>query len=317
MQTRRQRSVVASLVLAAVMVLAAGMAMAVSLAPPHAATAASTGEKEAPQLSSATEAALTAAVHGAVKPTGKVDATLQYSYNWAGYVDDPSSSGQIYEVRAEWSVPTIVKCAEASGTAVEVMWIGIDGWTNGNVSQAGTMSYCSAPGATPAYYDWWEFYPYNDIQVVADSSANAFVSAYILYNPYECVDQKCGVYTLELYDVDNGVNFVVTGGAWVCSSGVCEGGPDANAECISEAPSGFGHPLYTPLAHYKSAKFLGCAATIGSHFSGIGNPGSGVTVDQVDQCNYTACTRDLQVTSGLSTSYYTKDTFSMTWKSYT
>jgi hypothetical protein len=258
---------------------------------------------------------------GAHIPPGESGTTLEYSWNWAGYVDNASSSGETYEVTANWNVPKVVSCGEASGTAVEVQWVGIDGWSNGNVSQVGTMSYCSGPGATPAYYDWWEFYPYNDIQTVASSSAGAYISAYVLYNPGEEVDGHAGVYTLELYDVDNGVNFVVSGGAWVCSGSgshrVCEGGPDTNAECISEAPSGFGHSTgYDSLAHYKTTTFDGCATTIGSHFAGVGNQGSYGKVYQVDQCNYTACTRVLQSTGGLSTHIYTDSKFTVTWKSY-
>jgi hypothetical protein len=117
------------------------------------------------------------------------------------------------------------------------------------------------------------------------------------------------------------VNFVVTGGAWVCGtdpegSYACEGGPDANAECISEAPSGFGHSGYDPLAHYKTTTFYGCATTIGSHFGGIGNQASEGTVLKIDQCNYTSCTRLLQTTGGLSTYVYTDSKFTITWKNY-
>ena len=331
MQAQRRRSVMAPLLLAAVVMFAWGMASVVLSVGPHAASAAPTGEKEQATLPSAAQASLTALLQpgagmphgkdpGANIPPGKAGPTLEYSYNWAGYVDVAKSVGETYEVTANWYVPKIVSCGESSGTAVEVQWIGIDGWNNGNVSQVGTMSYCSGPGATPAYYDWWEFYPYNDIQTVAHSSAGAYVSAYVLYNPGEEVNGHAGVYTLELYDVDNSVNFVETGGAWVCetSSGhhVCEGGPDAGAECISEAPSGFGHPGYDPLAQYKTTTFYGCATTIGSHFAGIGNQASVGTVYQVDQCNYTACTRILQATGGLSTYFYTDSKFTMTWKAY-
>ena len=63
-----------------------------------------------------------------------------------------------------------------------------------------------------------EFYPYESIQYIAASSAGAFISAYVLYNPGECVNGQCGVYTLELYDVDNGVNNVIFPGALGCAT---------------------------------------------------------------------------------------------------
>ncbi|MGA8542260.1 MAG: hypothetical protein WB947_01760 [Thermoplasmata archaeon] len=309
MQTQRRRSVMAPLVLAVVVVFAWGIGAAVLSASPHAAT---TAKIEAKAAELPNTAALTALIHpsgGLVTTQGKGTIHSATSGNWAGYVDVANTAGTVTEVFSEWSVPTAI-CGSAtpSGGAYEVQWIGIDGWTSGSVEQAGSLNYCSGPGATPAYYTWWEFYPYNDIQIVASSSAGAFISAYVLYNPAEEVNGVPGVYTLELFDVDHGVSFYAIGGGWDLGYTPA----DADAECISEAPSGFGYSGVTPLAHYTGLKFLACDTTIGSLTTGIGHQGSEATMYEVNQYNPGLD----QKTGGLSNYYGTSSTFSITWKGF-
>ena len=307
MQTLRGRSVMASLVLTAVMVLGVLTTAVVAIPSTHAAAA--THALKTTETAQPNAVAMTKALH---PPTvGKVQATVHSSTssNWAGYANTEATGGNIYEVTAEWDIPTVT-CSETSGTAWQAEWIGIDGFGNGNVSQTGSLAYCSGTAPHPRTGRGTEFYPYESIQYIAASSAGAFISAYVLYNPGECVNGQCGVYTLELYDVDNGVNNVISGGAWVCNAGVCEGGPDATAECISEAPAS-GSSILT-LAKYSTTTFYGCADTIGSHFGGIGSHGSPVSTYKINQKQ----THLDQSTGALSNYVYTKDKFTITWKGY-
>jgi hypothetical protein len=307
MQTEPKRSVMASLVLAAVMVLGAVLASAVALPATHVASTSKTATNE--QAKPPNVAALTRALHVQMGSRVRAGVISTTSSNWAGYADVPSTSGAIYEAAGEWFSPTVT-CGEPKGTAWQASWVGIDGFGNGNVTQAGTLAYCSAPGATPTYWDWYEFYPYESVQLISSSTAGAVVSVYILYNPSVCINGICGVYTIELNDYSNAIYFVTSGGGSVCNSGGCEGGPDATAECISEAPSVGGS--IAKLADYGSTTFYLCADTIGTHYSGIGNQSSVGSIYKINQHQ----THLDQSTGGLSNYYITKSEFTVTWKAY-
>jgi hypothetical protein len=238
------------------------------------------------------------------------------SGNWAGYVNTvpTTARGSIYEVTSEWYTPTVTCGSAPSGGSYQVSWVGIDGYGTGTVEQVGTLSYCSTTGATPGYYSWWEFAPYNSVQLYASISGGDFVQAYVLYNPAACVSGVCGIYTLSFADLSAGTSFSVTGDPATCnSSGFCEGGVDGSAECISEAPSGFGYSGITPVADYKSTTFYACADTIGSSFAGIGAHYSPNTMYKVTQVGASSLVD--QKPGGL-TKYYYGDTFSVTWSHY-
>jgi hypothetical protein len=240
------------------------------------------------------------------------------SSNWAGYADlATSGGGNITEVTGDWTIP-IANCSNAPKKgSFEVQWVGIDGWTNDVVEQAGTLDYCHGPGATPQYYTWWEFYPYNDITFVNRTTGGDHVSATILYNPNVCLKGSCGVYTLIFSNFDRPAeDFQVTGNPTTCNSYGCEWGPDTSAECISEAPSGFGYPGYTPLLDYGTTGFTYCSATISGHFAGIGSQGGyakTLHINEVDSHGKT-----LQNTGPLSRlpppKTGGKSVFSITWE---
>jgi peptidase A4-like protein len=302
----------APLVMAAVVVFGFGMASAVLTAGPHAASTEKNATKAQPNLPNA--AVLTALLHppgglvshaqgGPSHLTGSI--TTATSSNWAGYVDVANAAGTITEISAEWAVPTVT-CSEASGVAYAVQWIGIDGYGTASVEQVGSLEFCSGPGATPAYDTWWEFFPANSIQLYAATSPGAFISADIVYNPAEEVNGISGVYTMNLFDVDNSVAFSVIGGGWDLGYTPADG----TAECISEAPSS-GVTIFK-LAHYGQVTFGACDTTIGTHATGIGNQGSTSTIYRVNQVQ----THTDQTTGGLSSYFGVKSTFTITWKNY-
>ncbi len=240
------------------------------------------------------------------------------SGNWAGYSNVVSSAhqGTIYRVSSEWYTPSVSCTSAPSGGAYEVAWVGIDGDGTSTVEQDGTLSYCSTTGATPAYYDWWEFAPYNGIQAVNSISAGDFVQASVDYNPAACVNGYCGVYTETLSDLSAGTSFSVTGNPSLCNTaGYCEGGVDGSAECISEAPTGFGYAGVTPVADYGSMTFYACADTIGSTFAGIGSHGASfVTTYKITQIG--GVTGKVDQSPGGLTKYYYGSNFAVTWSHY-
>jgi len=304
METRRRRGLAAPLILAVVAVFGLSMASAILVTAPHAAST----ENARTNAPAGLAAGFTAFLH----PNPGVYAskiTKENSENWAGYGDVAKTSGTITDVFAEWFVPTVT-CNEHSGVTYQAQWVGIDGLVNGNVSQVGSLAYCSGPGATPAYYTWYEFYPYESVVLVADSSANAFITAYVDYNPTVAVDGSTGIYTLELDDLSNAVNFVVTGGGWVCGATGCEGGPDQSAECISEAVTL--DNSFANLSDYKSTTFYACHDTIGTHTTGIGDQGSGTAIYRLNQLG--ASEKTDQKTGSLSSSEFADDTFTITWE---
>jgi hypothetical protein len=245
-------------------------------------------------------------------PLGYGSAVKRTSIAWAGYADVPPSAGEIQEVTAEWTVP-VVTCSPSFNTG-QVSWVGIDGWGNGNVEQAGTASDCFS--GTPTYFSWWEFFPYNGITLQASVNGGDLVAANVLYNPSICYGSACGVYTLVFQDFANGVSWVITGNPSVCDSSGCENGPDATVECISEAPQvSSTAPTQVPLSKYGTTGFSACAAEINGHFRGIGSFGTLATLYKIrEKGDVTGNT--IQAVSLLTSYYYGKSSFTLTWKGY-
>jgi len=237
--------------------------------------------------------------------------TDSYSNNWGGYGLTAKTNGTITEAFGEWFVPTI-KCTKDT-PSLEDAWVGIDGLTDGTVEQLGTYAYCTSNGATPSYYDWFEFYPYESIQSVYPVGAGDLINAYVLYNPY-AGSGGLGTYTLVLNDLsDFTSNFAVTGAPDICNTGgACETGVDNSAECISESLADQGY--YLPDFH--SVKFYSCDATVNGHWAGIGGIPTSDGVAHVYAITTLGYISGLtqQTVSKLSTYDYKDDSFTITWK---
>jgi Peptidase A4 family len=80
--------------------------------------------------------------------------TGAFYYNWSGYAAT-GARGSFTRVSGSWTVSRLRSCSGEHQTASE--WIGFDGFTNGTVEQAGTISLCFEGRAV--YYDWYEMYP--------------------------------------------------------------------------------------------------------------------------------------------------------------
>ncbi|HEV2674531.1 MAG TPA: G1 family glutamic endopeptidase [Aliidongia sp.] len=113
-------------------------------------------------------------MHGPANKSASVKNTSS-SYNWSGYVltNQASSYGSssYYFLVSDYIVPI---AEQAFGTCnngwdYSSTWAGIDGWSNGDVLQAGTESdaYCYGNSSSKAtYYSaWYEWYPYGEVRI--------------------------------------------------------------------------------------------------------------------------------------------------------
>ena len=81
------------------------------------------------------------------------------SYNWAGYVD-VGPKGTFTHAAGSWVVPQVTCGAEDQ---IMSNWIGLDGFNNTTVEQAGTTSWCYQGVAT--YFTWYEMFPAGAVEV--------------------------------------------------------------------------------------------------------------------------------------------------------
>ena len=102
------------------------------------------------------------------------------SNNWSGYFT--GGAQPFTAVQGEWVQPSIVCTKPLAWT---VFWVGLDGWTDGTVEQAGTSAFCPEnTSEPPRYFTWWEMFPTNSIQVapLAVAPGDA-VRASVTYTP--------------------------------------------------------------------------------------------------------------------------------------
>lgn len=154
---------------------------------------------------------------GASRGTGAVSTAS--SYNWSGYVDSSPTTGDFTQVNGGWKVPKVTCTPEDQ---LVINWVGMDGWSDGNVEQAGTMEWCFK--GTASYYTWWEMYPTNSVQTVGTTVApgDAITAS---------VTRSAQNYTLSVTDATHTANSFSTTQA--CASG-CN---DTSVEWIAERPS--------------------------------------------------------------------------------
>jgi hypothetical protein len=76
---------------------------------------------------------------------------------WGGIVVEPSSE-TINNVFAQWTVPGIFPASDPSGPITAGFWVGIDGFTNGQVLQAGVAVTVSSSPLNVQWWAWTEWY---------------------------------------------------------------------------------------------------------------------------------------------------------------
>jgi Peptidase A4 family len=185
------------------------------------------------------------------KPTASADGTISSSsYNWSGVASTTAATAwnatnSFYYVVSEFNVPVAQEAfGYCDGTYdIEVSWNGIDGYSNGDVLQGGSLSQaiCMSGVTSPLYYAWVEWYPSYDIieEYAVNPGDDIVVVTYATspMNGYVFVQDL----TLNIYKT---VNLVPTEPPYLVGS---------SAEYIVERPYGSGSGLgYYPLANYIS-----------------------------------------------------------------
>jgi hypothetical protein len=161
------------------------------------------------------------------------------SSNWSGYADTGSSFSK---VTGKWTEPS-ASCTSTESLAA--FWVGIDGYSSDSVEQDGTLIECYED--TAYYYDWWEIYPENDVQVVNDVSPGDSITASVVRSGDD--------YTLAVTDSSDSSDSFSTTQSY-------SGAADSSAEWIAEAPSG-SSGIY-PLSHFSTWTDSGSTVTEGS-----------------------------------------------------
>ncbi len=175
-----------------------------------------------------------------------IPVALGASQNWSGYAalsnfTNPAV-GSVTYVAGSWVVPTL---SRSNGT-YSAFWVGMDGYGSNSVEQIGTQH--NWVNGKQQNYAWFEIYPnysymINGFPVNAGDTISASVSF-----------QGNGVFLLTM--INNTQKVSVTVPTFYTTS---YDAPRASAEWIIEAPFYNG---MLPLAHFGTAQFSNCIATI-------------------------------------------------------
>jgi hypothetical protein len=116
---------------------------------------------------------LTNHFNGSNASAGKITNSTGYSYNWSGMVDTTTATSygptSFNNVFAVYVVPIAQQAFGActGGWDYSSSWVGIDGWSSGDVLQAGTESdaYCSGGTKSTYYSAWYEWFPFAEVRI--------------------------------------------------------------------------------------------------------------------------------------------------------
>jgi hypothetical protein len=192
--------------------------------------------------------------HTSVKGLSQVEST-----NWAGYADTGSGFSK---VSASWTEPT--GASSGSTTSLAAFWVGIDGYSSDTVEQDGTL--IESYEGTVYYYDWWEIYPENDVQIINNVNPGDEITASVV--------RSGDKYTLAVTDSSDSADSFSTTQTY-------SGAADSSAEWIAEAPSG-SSGVY-PLTDFGTWADSSSKVTEGSKSGVI----SSFTDDEITQVNGT------------------------------
>jgi Peptidase A4 family len=98
------------------------------------------------------------------------------SGNWSGYAD--TQGGAYTFVEANWTEPSYT--CDGNSPESSVIWVGLDGWSDGTVEQGGTIAICSGTNQG-THFAWWEMYPKNAVQEVFAVSVGDKMFASVTY----------------------------------------------------------------------------------------------------------------------------------------
>jgi hypothetical protein len=165
------------------------------------------------------------------------------SANWGGYASTlPSQSFRF--IRATFFVP-YVNCS-TTPDSFSAHWIGLDGFGNATVEQAGVLAACS--GGTAHYAAWYEMFPRFPLYPHMAIRPGDSVTVSVFFQ------RSTRRFTIVLTDTSNGARF---SRRLACPSGsTCR---RTSAEAISEPPSSGSQVL--PLTDFRAESFTGIRVT--------------------------------------------------------
>jgi hypothetical protein len=152
---------------------------------------------------------------------------VQGSATWSGYVVAPRTA--LTNVAASWKVPAVV-CRKTTAPEAAVFWVGLDGWSDRTVEQAGVEAYCS--GTTPVYTAWWEMFPSNPITQLFSVRPGDQISASVAY--------RSSVFTITVTDLTLRRTSTIKAR---CATTTCK---RSSAEWIAESPTYGAQIAYLP-----------------------------------------------------------------------
>lgn len=155
------------------------------------------------------------------------------SPNWSGYADT-GPSAQFTGVSAMWTVPTV----KAGARGDSATWVGVDGFTNQDLVQAGTDQ------SSGSYYAWYELIPqvaFSLGPVKPGDQMHADVS-----------QQSPGTWAVTLEDLTQKVTW---------SGPVAYYAQETSAEWVEEAPTNASNDTIEAMADYGSVRFSDMTVT--------------------------------------------------------
>ena len=159
-------------------------------------------------------------------------ANESFSRNWAGYA---VTNGPYSSVSASWTVPTVTPPTNRRKAQFSSTWVGIDGYDNGDLIQAGTEQ--DWIGGAAFYQSWWEILPQPETPIPT-----------ITVQPGDVMNvsitQGSPHWTITVTDTTSGQSFTTT---------PSYSGPLSSAEWIQEAPTVNGR--VAALADYGTVDF--------------------------------------------------------------
>ena len=152
------------------------------------------------------------------------------SNNWSGYALSTGSTGNYTSATASWTVPTVTFVGYPSGPSFEdsSSWVGIGGFSTGDLIQLGTEQFVQSTGST-TYDAWYEILPASETVLPAGHpvSPGDAMTASLVCTSNCTVNNPNTTWTLQMADATKGWTFSInlTYASCLCS-----------VEWIQEAP---------------------------------------------------------------------------------
>lgn len=170
----------------------------------------------------------------ATTPTSNSVSASGVAQNWAGYVE--STTAAFTSVTGSFTVPSLT--AGDSLTSALSEWVGVDGFDNQDLIQAGIALYPEG-GSNFSVQPWWEVLPAPETPITTLTVSSGDTVDVTL------TDNCNGTWNISVADTTTGQTFTITQDY---------SGPGSSAEWIVEAPateSDGGGYCYLPLAQFS------------------------------------------------------------------